>query len=228
MKAVILAAGKGTRMGDLTKDTPKSLLKIGSTTLLGNILDTLPAVVDEVIIIIGFKGDKIINYCGDRYNNKKIYYVIQEVIDGTASAVLLTQPYFTKSSERFMIIYGDEFPTKEQAAECVVHEFSWLCREFYNSSQSGVPTISPDNRIIEVIEKPKNPKSNFVVAGIMVVNTDIFKYQLVKHENGEYVLTDLMNQFVKDHSVYAVPGTKDVSFSYAEDIYNFNKRNIKV
>lgn len=223
MKAVILAAGKGKRMGNLTNDMPKPLLIVGNKTLLGNILDTLPQEVDEIIIVIGYKGEKIIEQFKDDYCGKKIQYIKQESLDGTGSAVILTQKYFAGEKERFMIIYGDEYPTDEQMRECVCREFSWLCREMKDPSQSGVPTISNDNCIIDVIEKPKNPKSNFVVSGVMVVNTDIFNCTPKKHENGEYVLTDMMNDFVKDHSVYVVKGTKDVAFSYAEDVYNFNK-----
>jgi len=227
MKAVILAAGKGSRMGDLTKDVPKPLLKVGNKTLLGNILDTLPHEVNEIIIVIGHKGEKIIEQFGDNYLGKKIYYIKQDIIDGTAGAVLLTKEFFTQKKERFMIIYGDEYPTVNQVKECVSREFSWLCREMKDPTQSGVPTISEDRRIIDVIEKPKNPKSNFVVSGVMVVNTDIFNCKPEKHETGEYVLTDMMNNFIKDHSVYAVEGIKDVSFSYAEDIDNFNNRSAK-
>ncbi len=218
MKAVILAAGRGKRMRHLTDDTPKPLLKIGKKTLLDNIFDVLPKSVDEIIIVIGYKGGKIKKRYGNFYQGKTIKYVVQKKLNGTAYAVLLAKSFFKKRGERFLIIYGDEMPAKNQMRKCLKHEFSWLCREMTDSSQSGIPKISKEGRILGVIEKPKRFSSNFVAAGVMAVNTDIFKYKPVKHKNGEYYLTSMMDKFVKKHPVFMVKGTKNIAFSYPEDM----------
>jgi len=155
MKAVILAAGRGKRMEELTEELSKPLLKVGDKTLLSGIIDTLPpSAVEEIIIIIGYLGEKIKEHCRKYYSDRKIIFVEQKELSGTAGAVLLARPYI-REGERFAIIYGDEKTTKEQMARCFSYEFSWLCREMSDPSQSGVATISGDGRIIEVIEKPK-------------------------------------------------------------------------
>ena len=59
MQVVILAAGRGTRMGDLTSDTPKPLLKVKDKTLLEYKLDVLPDSISEVIFVIGYKQEQI-------------------------------------------------------------------------------------------------------------------------------------------------------------------------
>lgn len=222
MKAVILAAGRGKRMGELTEESPKPLLKVGGKALLDHIIDTLPPVVDEIIIVIGYLGEKIKKHCQQHYPDKNIIYVVQMELNGTAEAVLLTRSHF-KEKERFAIIYGDEKATKEQMEECFSNEFSWLCREMSDPRQSGVATITPEGRIIEVIEKPEFPKSNLAAAGVMVVNTDLFQYQPVRHKNGEYFVTSMMDGFIKDHAVYAVKGIKDISFSYSKDIDKYGE-----
>jgi len=222
MKAVILAAGRGKRMGKLTEESPKPLLKVGDKTLLGYIIDVLPPAIDEIIIVIGYLGEKIKEYCRQYYPDRKIIYVVQTELNGTAEAVLLTRPYF-KEKERFVIIYGDEKATKEQMEKCLSYEFSWLCREMSDPRQSGVATVTPEGRIVEVIEKPEHPKSNLAAAGVMVVNADLFQYQPTRHVNGEYFVTSMMDGFIKDHPVYAVKGIKDVSFSYSEDIVKYGK-----
>jgi bifunctional UDP-N-acetylglucosamine pyrophosphorylase/glucosamine-1-phosphate N-acetyltransferase len=220
MKAVILAAGRGKRMGQLTDDTPKPLLKIGTKTLLDNLLSVLLSEISDVIIVIGYQGDKIRQHCGNSRNGKRIHYVEQKELDGTANAFLLTKPFF-KEGERFVLLYGDEMLSKEQMAECLSHEFSWLCRRMNDPSQSGVATLDGSGCISAVIEKPKNPTSNIVAAGVMVVNSDLFKYQPVQHTNGEYYITSMLDAFIKEHAVYAVMGTDNLAFSYAEDIINF-------
>jgi len=207
-------------MGRLTEYTPKPLLKIGTETLLDNLLSVLPSEIIEIIIIIGYQGHKIKEHCGKDYLGKRIHYIEQKKLDGTASAFLLTKLFFTER-ERFVLLYGDEMLSKEQMAECLSYEFSWLCRRMDDPTQSGVATLDGRGHIIEVIEKPKNSVTNIVAAGVMVVNSDLFKYQPVRHANGEYYVTSMLNVFIKEHDVYAVMGTDNVAFSCAEDIKNF-------
>lgn len=222
MKAVILAAGRGKKMGELTEELPKPLLQVGDKTLLDHIIETLPPdTVEEIIMVIGYLGEKIREHCRKYHPDRKIIFVEQKELNGTAGAVFSVRPYI-QAGERFAIIYGDERATREQMAQCLAYEFSWLCREMSDPSQSGVATVSGDGRITEVIEKSKKPKSNFVAAGVMVVNSDLFKYPPVQHPNGEYYLTSMMDGFIKSHPVYMVEGTKDVAFSWPEDIDRFN------
>lgn len=217
MKAVILAAGRGKRMGRLTADIPKPLLPVRGKPLLDHGLEVLPDNVDEVIMVIGYQGDKIRQRYGSRYQRKKIQYIEQTELRGTAQAFLMTRPYLSEG-ERFVLMYGDELLTQAQMVECLAHEFSWLCREMTDASQSGIVTLSAEGRIQEVIEKPAVPASNIVAAGVMVVTADLFRYEPMPHANGEYYVTSMLNQFVKDHPVYAVLGTKDIAFTYAHDI----------
>ena len=89
MKAVILAAGRGTRLNQITENTPKPLIKINEKTLLEYKLEILPREVDEVVIIIGYKKEKIIDLLGDKYDNKKITYVEQKKLLGTGHALCM-------------------------------------------------------------------------------------------------------------------------------------------
>jgi NDP-sugar pyrophosphorylase family protein len=211
MKAVILAAGRGKRMMPLTLTKPKPLLVVMGKTFLDHIFDSFPSTVKEVIVVIGYKGEQIKMFLGDKYKGKKIHYVIQNKLNGTGPAVQLTKPYF-KKKERFLIVLGDEPVTKKEIKKCLSHEFSWLSRRADIPEQSAVATLAEGNRVIEVIEKPKHPASNFVVAGAMVVNADIFDYQPTKHRTGEYYLTSMMNKFVKNNKVIAVAGVDNLYF----------------
>ena len=223
MKAVILAAGRGKRMGPLTETTPKPLLKIKDRTFLEHIISALPPEVDELVLVIGYKGEQIREFLGTEFLGKKVSYVENDRIEsGNAYSFLLTRDYF-KPRERFMIIYSDELASKEEIAECVAYEFSWFTHIVDDPTQSGIVTLSASGEIIELEEKPENPKSNIAAGGVLVVNADIFSYPPQQHRNGEYYLTSMMVPFIKNHSVKAVTGTKNLYFSTPEDIDRFNK-----
>ncbi len=224
MKAVILAAGKGKRMGTLTEEKPKPLLLVGGKTFLERIISTLPPEVNEVIVVIGYMGEKIQAFLGEKFLGRKISYVVNDNVEkGNAHSLLLTRGHF-KSKERFALIYSDELPSNKEMEECFSHECSWLTHVVDDPTHSGVVTLSPDGRILELEEKPLHPKSNIAAGGVIVVNADIFSYSPKQHRNGEYYLTSMMEGFIRHHDVRAVTGAKNLYFTTREDIDRFNKK----
>lgn len=84
MKAVILAAGMGTRLRPLTDDKPKCLVPVHGTPVLGYALDTLQrANIDECVIVVGYRADQIESLVGNRYGRMKITYVENPIFDQT-------------------------------------------------------------------------------------------------------------------------------------------------
>ncbi len=205
MKAIILASGQGRRMRPLTLTMPKCLLKYGGRTNLDHIFLAFPAEIDEAIIVIRHLGEKVKDYCKDNFYGRKIHYA-QGTGEGTAIDFMATKLFFGQN-ERLAIIYGDEVLTLEEIIKCLKYEFSWLCYEVADPTQVGVVTLDHKNNIIEVIEKPAEPKSNFAVNGFMVVNSDLFNCRPKIHSNGEYYLTGMMAEFIKNHKVVAVTGS---------------------
>lgn len=212
-------------MGPLTAKTPKPLLKVKEKTFLEYILDSFPREVQEVIIVVGYRGEKIKKFIGNTYKGKKIHYVFQKKLNGTGPALLLTKSYF-KDKERFLIIYSDEFVTKKEVKECLASRFSWLSRYADIPENSGVITVSR-GRIIKIVEKPKRPTSNLTAGGLMIVNTDIFQYKPSLHRTGEYSLTSMMNRFIKSHPVWKVSGKDNLYFTSPQDIDSFNRKSYK-
>src|SRR3989344_8278550 len=86
MQAVMLAAGRGPRMVALTGEVPKPMLPVEGRPLLEYKLDALPDEIDEVILVIGYQGGVIRKHFGERYGNKRIQYVEQKELNGTAGA----------------------------------------------------------------------------------------------------------------------------------------------
>ncbi len=204
-------------MYPLTRSMPKPLLRVGNKTILDYIFESLPPEVDSVIMVVGYLQKKIRQHLGHKYQGKNIRYVDQAVLDGTATALFLTKDFFSPQ-ERFLLIYGDELPTREEIKGCMSYPSSWLCAPSASPRQSGIASIGEDDIILEVIEKPANPSSNMSAAGIVVLNEDIFRYDLVRHENGQYYFTDLMNQFMKTHMVHAVYGRERPNFLSPDEL----------
>ena len=84
MKAVILAAGEGKRMRPLTENTPKPMLPLLGRPILEHLLEILPEAVDEVILVVGYRAEKIKAHFSDRFGRFRIHYIHQEKPEGTA------------------------------------------------------------------------------------------------------------------------------------------------
>jgi len=116
MQAVILAAGRGTRMKELTETIPKPLLLVLGKSLLEHKLAALPDEVDEVIIVVGYQGDQIKERLGDSAHGKKIRYVVQEKLDGTAGALWKAQPLL---QGQFLVLMADDIYSREDIEKCM-------------------------------------------------------------------------------------------------------------
>lgn len=202
MKAIILAAGEGTRMRPLTLETPKPLLKINGRPILDHIFEALPEEINEVIVVTKYLGGKIKTYLGTEHRGKRVRYA-DGSDKGTAYSVKAAQKFLDKG-ERFLFLYGDELPYRENIEKCLAHPRSILVFKSATPETGGVALLRGDGTIAEVEEKPAKPKSNIVADGIMVLDTSIFGYQPLPNSKGEFYLTSLLDQFVKDRPVYAV------------------------
>jgi NDP-sugar pyrophosphorylase family protein len=121
MQAVILAAGKGTRMGALSQETPKPMLVVAGKNLLQHKIDALPNEVDEVILIVHHLKEQIKNFFGDSYSGRKITYVEQDIPQGTAHALWLARPHITGE---FISMMGDDIYSPEAIKNALEHPWT--------------------------------------------------------------------------------------------------------
>jgi len=202
MKAIILAAGEGTRMRPLTLKTPKPLLHINGRPVLDYVFDALPEEVTEVVVVVLYLGEQIKSYLGDTYRDKKIFYAVGSE-KGNAYSFLAAKEYFAKG-ERFIFFYGDEFPFRENVDACLQYPLSILIFETQTPRVGGVVLLDENGFIQEIEEKPSQPKSNIIVGGVMVLDDFVFKYEPFPNVKGEYYFTSILTQFVKDRPVRGI------------------------
>lgn len=222
MKAVVFAAGEGVRMRPLTLYTPKPLLKYQGKTNLDHIFNLLPQEVDEVILVVKYLADMIKDYCGKNFYGRRIHYV-EGSEKGNAIGFMAARSLIG-IGERFAVAYGDEVFVGDEIARCFHYRYSWLCYHVADPTKVGIATLNDRGRIIEVNEKPDQPKSNLAADGFMIVNADIFNCEPEQHSNGEYYFSSMMNKFLKDHEVFAVMASEGhAQLSTPADIEKLDK-----
>ena len=207
MKAVILAAGKGTRMGELTANLPKPMVLVEGKPVLEHILEGLrdEAGVRDFFIIIGWCGHVIRDHFGD---GKKwgvhISYGEQIVQDGTGKAPELAREWV--GSDRFFLTYGDILlrpPTDYGLLAASFKEDGVIAvKDGEDLTKGGAVVLSNDGFMIDLVEKGASsqvPANAFYNAGIYLLKPKIFEYtaRLEKSPRGEYELTDALKASVK-------------------------------
>lgn len=203
-------------MRPLTLENPKPLLKIAGKPLLQHIVEALPGEVDELVLVVGYLGEKIRDFCGAKFLGRPVTYVWQEKKLGTGHALKLCEPHL--NSERFLMLYADDLHGGEGIGECLKHERALLVMEHDKPRRFGVVVLHPDGSIREIIEKPENPPSNLVSTGAMVLDANIFKYEPDLHPNGEYYLTSMMAKMLPQHSMKAVRTGRWFPIATPEDL----------
>jgi len=221
MQAVILAAGRGKRMGKITDNIPKPLIEVGTKTLIEHKLDILPDIIDEIIIVIGHHGNKIIEYFGDWHNGKKIKYIWQKELNGTGHALWQTKEYL---NGRFLVMMGDDIYSREDIEESLKHDWSILVKKNESGRCRGGRVVLDEKGIVrEIIEGEHEGNNLLISTALYVLQPDIFKYELVKIPNTEeFGLPQTLVKAVKDFDVKVVVSDYWIQLTDGDDVKKAN------
>ncbi len=219
MKAVLLAAGKGTRTYPLTLTRPKPLLTIANKTILQHNLEQLNGLVDEVIIIVGYKAEMIKKKFRNNFNGLKLVYIEQKEQLGTAHAVEQAKNLL---DEKFLVMNGDDVFFKEDIENVLKNDFAVLVKRVKNPEQFGVCKIE-NSFISKIIEKPKEFVSDLANTGLYLLPKKVFNYQIEKSERGEYEIVDFVSLLLKDEKVKAVEAKAWFPLAFSWDLLKANE-----
>ena len=200
MQAVILAAGLGTRMGELTKNKPKPLLTIENKTILEHTFAALPEEVTEVVLVVGYLKENIQKYIGDSHQGKKVVYIEQKELKGTGHALANCKEVL---HDKFIVLMGDDLYEKKDLEEMVKHPLSILVREIKEDSTEdkyALAKLNGGGKLSDIIERQKAKTGDLANCGAYVLDTKYFDYPLVVAGNKteEYGLPQTFMQMVRD------------------------------
>jgi NDP-sugar pyrophosphorylase family protein len=209
MKAVILAAGKGTRMGELTSNLPKPMLDVDGKPVLEHIVEGLrdEAGLKDFFIITGWCGNVIRDHFGDGKRwSVNIAYGEQVVQDGTGKAPELAKDWI--GQDRFLLTYGDILlrpPTDYKLLVDAFKEDGVIAVKKVKDeelSKGGAVVLDQDGYMIDLVEKGGSgqvPANAYYNAGIYLLTPAIFTCTatLQKSPRGEYEFTDALKAIVK-------------------------------
>ncbi len=191
MQAVILSAGSSTRTYPLTVTRPKALLKVMNITLLEHNLMQLSGIVDEVVVVVGFKKEMIMDAFTSRYKKIKITYAEQDEQLGTGHALLMAEKHL---KGRFIVLNGDDIMSGKDMRRLLRNRYGVLAQKVDDPSRFGV-FITEGNKLKKIIEKPAEFVSDMANVGCFALDTGIFPVLkgLEKSARGEYELTDAVS-----------------------------------
>ncbi|MEM0122091.1 MAG: sugar phosphate nucleotidyltransferase, partial [Saccharolobus sp.] len=170
MKAVILAAGKGERLEPITHTRPKPFVPILDTPLIVRTVEILKKYVSQIIVVIGDTHEEYFR------SLKDVILVKQSEGKGTAAALRSVEKYINRGEE-FIVVYGDVLFDEGIIRSIVKFEGNIIAGKVVRDPKNyGVILHDSENRLEKIVEKPENPPSNLINAGIYKFSDDIFSY----------------------------------------------------
>lgn len=204
-KAVVLAAGRGTRMRELTAEVPKPMIELRGKPVLQHIIEGLrDAGISELLVVVGYRADAVRNFFGDGSgDNVAIQYATQTVQDGTGRVVDLSRDFV--GDRPFVLSYGDilvdpvnynrvaDLPDNVEAIITVIRG--------EDVSKGGAVVLNERMEVLDLREKSQRdePKSPWYNAGLYAFRPSIFEFtaKLQPSPRGEYELTDAIRDLAQ-------------------------------
>lgn len=212
MKALVLAAGRGKRLGEALGNRNKCVCMVNGKPVIEYSLDCASRTdVNEIVLVVGYRAEEIINAYGTWYKGKRLKYVVQQEQRGLVHALECAAEML--EGEAFLLLLGDEVLVNPRHQE-LIDEFrtdrpfglcgvlpvddTELIKRTYCIVQNG------DNVIHRLIEKPRRPLNNLMGTGDCVFRNEILsyiQYTPIHHERKEKELPDLIQCVIDDGNV---------------------------
>lgn len=218
MKVVILAAGKGTRLGELTKDRPKPMLLLNGRPMLEYVLGSLPDLITEAIIVIGYRGEMIRQHFGDHFGRLPISYCEQGTIGGTAGALWSAREFLHDGP--FLIVQGDDLHLASELMSCIARPLAYGVHRMRPEERSQCVDTDMDGNLLGWHPPtPEEAEAGIpVTTGTYVLDSRIFRYDPAPMPNGEYSLPQTILALAKDYPVPTVRMDHWLTVTYPTDV----------
>lgn len=207
-------------MQDLTNGIPKPMIKIKGKPILEHKINALPKEIKEIVFVVGYYGEHIMNHFKRFFNGRKVTYVFQTNLNGTGGALFLAKSVL---KDRFMVMMGDDLYHKKDIKSLLKHEMAVLGHEVDDPSQFGMIKVNRNGNMLDIVEKPKRWKEKLANAGIYVMTKKIFDYDLVPIGTGEFGLPQTLAKMSDKHKIKVEKATMWHSVGTPEDLLEAEK-----
>ncbi len=206
MNVIIPVAGEGTRLRPHTHAVPKSLLYVAGKPILGHILDNLESLdITNFALVLGARGEAIIDFCNTYPHDFK--YVLQEKRLGLGHAIYLGAQSLDGPT---LVLLGDTIIDVDYRKFCRGKTSLLAVKEVDDPKQFGVVEVK-DNWVVDLVEKPKHPKSNLAIVGLyyfhdiskVAAAIDFIMENDIKTKN-EYQLTDALKHLLEEGEKFRI------------------------
>jgi glucose-1-phosphate thymidylyltransferase len=204
VRGIVLAGGKGTRLGELTKVTNKHLLPVGPVPMVYHPLRKLTgAGIKDILLVSGtdHMGDFVELLGSGREHGCTLTYRVQDEAGGIAQALGLAELYCHEAHS--LVVLGDNIFHDSladlAAASKTRPDHAWvLLKQVHDPQRYGVAELRGE-AVVGIEEKPKKPRSDYAVAGVYLYPPDVFGVvrSLRPSARGELEITDVNNHYLR-------------------------------
>jgi NDP-sugar pyrophosphorylase family protein len=207
-------------MGVLTESTPKPMLLVNGRPVLEYIFDALPERVDEVIIVVGYLGGMIQGHFGGAYKGKRLLYIEQQQLNGTAGALWIAKDIL---KEKFLVMNGDDICTAEDVRACsLAEDWAILVQYLDEIGSAGKVVVDHKGHVVDILEKERHHGGAGLAntANFFLLDTRIFSYEMVLRPESatEFGLPQTVVQAARDIPIHPIEAHAIIRLTDPEDI----------
>ena len=204
LKGIILVGGLGTRLHPLTKVTSKHLLPVGNEPMIFHSVKQLTAAgITDILIVTNaqYVGDFVNALGSGKDFGCEFTYRVQEEAKGVAHALALAEGF--TAGDRIVVLLGDNI--FEHSIQQAISDFQGqqkgarvLLKQVDDPKRYGVAVLNRKHQIVEIEEKPIQPKSDYAVVGIYFYDASVFDIirTIEPSARGEYEITSVNNVYI--------------------------------
>jgi glucose-1-phosphate thymidylyltransferase len=213
MKAIIPAAGQGTRLYPQTHTKPKAMVRLAGKPILGHILSSLAETrINEVVVVVGGgMKDQIVEYAEESFDDEfEFWFVEQESAEGLGHSIY--QAEGVARGDSLLVVLGDMLFENGYTTFLKAHgeldapDASIGVKKVEEPQHYGVAELATDRRVERLVEKPDDPQSNYAISGLYVVENssllfDSLEYLVendIRGAGDEYQLTDALQRMIEE------------------------------
>jgi NDP-sugar pyrophosphorylase family protein len=224
MKAIILCAGRGTRLQPLTDTTPKTLLDVKGKPILQHILENLPDQIEEVFLVVDYLKENIIDFIARHNSDIKIQCVQQFHEKKGTLAALFSVKDFLEPGERFLVLNGDDLVSKIDLEKMLKHNRSFGIQKMIMPNYYKVVESKGLLDSFETQNEQEKKEGVLIATGTYLLDTEIFNFPYKLLKGDEIGIPQTILEQKKKYPINLVEFSTWTPINTIQDLENINNR----